>query len=90
MIEAHEAAVDKALQYMEAHAMRVRRGHNGTQAERDAGLERGWHTAHSLKPEGVLMAKYRHRMSRAHGPAAAHPCGDPEHGQRSRWALDGA
>ncbi len=48
--------------------MRVRRGHNGTQAERDAGLERGWQTAQSLKPEGVLMAKYRHRMSRAQDP----------------------
>jgi conjugative relaxase-like TrwC/TraI family protein len=68
MTRAHETAVTKALEYMQTHAMRVRRGHNGTQAERDAKLERGWQSAESLKPEGVLMARYRHRVSRAMDP----------------------
>ena len=52
MSAAHETAVSKALAAFEDYAVRVRRGHNGTQAERDAGLERGWETARSLRPEG--------------------------------------
>ena len=68
MTRAHESAVTKALEYMRTHSMRVRRGHNGTQAERDAGLERGWDRATSLRADGVLMARYRHRVSRAMDP----------------------
>ena len=68
MSAAHEAAVTKALAGCGDYALRVRRGHNGTQAERDAGLARGWETAKSLPPEGLLVARYRHRVSRAMDP----------------------
>jgi conjugative relaxase-like TrwC/TraI family protein len=68
MTRAHETAVTKALEYMQTHATKVRRGHNGTQAERNASLLRGWDTAESIKPEGVLIARYRHRVSRAMDP----------------------
>ncbi len=68
MSAAHEVAVSKALAALEDYAVRVRRGHNGTQAERDAGLVRGWETAKSLPPQGLLVARYRHRTSRAMDP----------------------
>jgi conjugative relaxase-like TrwC/TraI family protein len=52
-VEAHEEAVDAALDYLEREACRVRRGHRGVR--REAG-------------EGFVSAGYRHRMSRAEDP----------------------
>ncbi len=53
LVEAHEAAVDAALAYLECEACRVRRGRGGVQ--REAGT-------------GFVSAGYRHRMSRAEDP----------------------
>jgi conjugative relaxase-like TrwC/TraI family protein len=53
LVEAHEAAVDAALGYLEREACRVRRGRGGVR--REAG-------------EGLVAAGYRHRMSRAEDP----------------------
>jgi conjugative relaxase-like TrwC/TraI family protein len=53
LVEAHEAAVDAALGYLEREACRVRRGRGGVRHE--AG-------------EGFVAAAYRHRMSRAEDP----------------------
>jgi conjugative relaxase-like TrwC/TraI family protein len=53
LVEAHEAAVNAALGYLEREACRVRRGRGG--ARREVG-------------EGFVAAAYRHRMSRAEDP----------------------
>ena len=53
LVEAHEAAVDAALGYLEREACRVRRGRGGVR--REVG-------------EGFVAAAYRHRMSRAEDP----------------------
>jgi conjugative relaxase-like TrwC/TraI family protein len=53
LVDAHEAAVDAALGYLEREACRVRRGRGGVR--REAG-------------EGFVAAAYRHRMSRAVDP----------------------
>ena len=74
LVEAHESAVDAAVGYVEREACRVRRGRGGVR--REAG-------------EGFVAAAYRHRMSRAE-PAAAHPRGDREHGEREGREVDGA
>jgi conjugative relaxase-like TrwC/TraI family protein len=68
LIEAHEEAVDAALAYLEERACQVRRGHNGTRAEREAGLARGWEKARAEPAGGFVAAAYRHRMSRAQDP----------------------
>ncbi len=68
LVEAHEEAVDAALAYIEGEACRVRRGHNGTVAEREAGDPRGWERARSEPAGGFVAAAYRHRMSRAQDP----------------------
>ena len=75
LVEAHEAAVDAALGYLEREACRVRRGRGGVR--REVG-------------EGFVAAAYRHRMSRAEDPAAAYPRGGGEHGARRRRSVDGA
>jgi conjugative relaxase-like TrwC/TraI family protein len=54
LVQAHEAAVDAALGYLEREACRVRRGRGGVR--REAG-------------EGFVAAAYRHRMSRAEDPS---------------------
>src|SRR5262249_56832755 len=51
--EAHEAAWQAALSYLEREACVVRRGHGGTVRERG---------------EGFVAAAVRHRTSRAQGP----------------------
>jgi conjugative relaxase-like TrwC/TraI family protein len=53
LVEAHEAAVDAALGYLQREACRVRRGRGGVQREVGAGF---------------VAAGYRHRMSRAEDP----------------------
>jgi len=53
IVAAHEAAVDKALGYIEDRAVQVQRGKGG---------------ARRLKAQGLIGAKYRHRMSRAEDP----------------------
>ncbi len=53
VIEAHEAAVDATIGYLEREAVRSRRGHDG--------LER-------LDGSGMLAAAFRHRTSRAGDP----------------------
>jgi conjugative relaxase-like TrwC/TraI family protein len=53
---------------MEREACRVRRGHNGTKAERERGDPRGWERARSERAGGFVAAAYRHRMSRAQDP----------------------
>jgi conjugative relaxase-like TrwC/TraI family protein len=53
LVEAHESAVDAALEYLEREACRVRRGRGGVR--------------HELA-EGFVAAAYRHRMSRAEDP----------------------
>jgi conjugative relaxase-like TrwC/TraI family protein len=53
LIEAHEHALRAALAYLEDTAVQVRRGHDGEQVERGAGL---------------IAVAYRHRMSRALDP----------------------
>jgi conjugative relaxase-like TrwC/TraI family protein len=53
LVEAHESAVDAALEYLEREACRVRRGCGGVQ--REVG-------------DGFVAAAYRHRMSRAEDP----------------------
>ena len=68
VIEAHEEAVDAAIAYFEDRACQVRRGHNGTKAEREAGLARGWEKARAEPGAGFVAAAYRHRMSRAQDP----------------------
>ena len=68
VIEAHEEAVDAAIAYSEDRACQVRRGHNGTKAEREAGLARGWEQARAEPGAGFVAAAYRHRMSRAQDP----------------------
>ncbi|MGO9956418.1 MAG: MobF family relaxase, partial [Solirubrobacteraceae bacterium] len=68
LVEAHEEAVNAALGYLEDVACRVRRGHNGTAAERAAENPRGWERARSEPAGGFVAAAYRHRMSRAQDP----------------------
>ncbi len=68
LAEAHEEAVDAAVSYLEREACRVRRGHNGTKAERERGDPRGWERARSEPAGGFVAAAYRHRMSRAQDP----------------------
>jgi ATP-dependent exoDNAse (exonuclease V) alpha subunit len=53
---------------MEQQACLVRRGHNGTKAERERGDPRGWERARSEPSGGFVAAAYRHRMSRAQDP----------------------
>ena len=53
LVEAHEAAVGAALDYLEREACRVRRGRGGVRREVGAGF---------------VSAGYRHRMSRAEDP----------------------
>ena len=53
VIAAHERAVDKTLGYIEDRAIQVQRGKNG---------------ARLFKGQGMVGAKYRHRMSRAEDP----------------------
>lgn len=92
LVEAHEEAVDAALSYMEREACRVRRGHNGTKKEREAGDPRGWQRAQSEPAAGFVAAAYRHRMSRAQDPQLhTHVvCANMGRGQDGRWtALDG-
>ncbi len=92
LVAAHEEAVDAALAYMEREACRVRRGHNGTQEERDAGNPRGWERARSEPAAGFVAAAYRHRMSRAQDPQLhTHVvCANMAPGRDGRWtALDG-
>jgi conjugative relaxase-like TrwC/TraI family protein len=68
LVAAHEEAVDAAVAYIEREACRVRRGHNGTKAERERGDPRGWERARSEPAGGFVAAAYRHRMSRAQDP----------------------
>ena len=53
LVEAHEAAVAGALEYVEDEAVKVRRGHGGRDVQPGGGL---------------VAAAYRHRMSRALDP----------------------
>ncbi len=92
LVAAHEEAVDAALAYVEREACRVRRGHNGTKQEREAGLARGFERARSERAGGFVAAAYRHRMSRAQDPQLhTHVvCANMAQGQDGRWtALDG-
>ena len=92
LVEAHEEAVDAAVSYMEREACRVRRGHNGTKAEREAGLATGLQRARSQRAGGFAAAAYRHRMSRAQDPQLhTHVvCANMAQGADGRWtALDG-
>ena len=91
LVEAHEEAVDAALAYIEDVACRVRRGHNGTVAEREAGDPRGWERARSEPAGGFVTAAYRHRMSRAQDPQLHTHCvsANMARGGDGRWtALD--
>lgn len=77
LIEAHEAAVRAALEFVEDEAVRVRRGKGGLRIEAGA---------------GVVAAAYRHRMSRALDPQLhTHVvCANVARGEDGRWtALDG-
>jgi conjugative relaxase-like TrwC/TraI family protein len=77
LVEAHEAAVDAALGYVEREACRVRRGRGGVR--REVG-------------EGLVAAAYRHRMSRAEDPQLhTHVvAANMARGADGRWtALDG-
>lgn len=92
LVEAHEEAVDAALGYLEREACRVRRGHNGTKAQREAGDPRGWQRARPEPAAGFVAAAYRHRMSRAQDPQLhTHVvCANMARGRDGRWtALDG-
>ena len=92
LVDAHEEAVEAALSYLEREACRVRRGHNGTQAEREAGDPRGWQRLRTEPTGGFVAAAYRHRMSRAQDPQLhTHVvCANMARGQDGRWtALDG-
>ncbi len=92
LVDAHEEAVEAALAYMEGEACRVRRGHNGTRAEREAGLACGWKRARPEPGAGFVAAAYRHRMSRAQDPQLhTHVvCANMARGGDGRWtALDG-
>jgi conjugative relaxase-like TrwC/TraI family protein len=92
LVDAHEEAVDAALSYLEREACRVRRGHKGTQAERDAGDPRGWQRLRTESAGGFVAAAYRHRMSRAQDPQLhTHVvCANMSRGRDGRWtALDG-
>jgi hypothetical protein len=77
LVEAHEAAVDAAVGYVEREACRVRRGRGGVR--REVG-------------EGFVAAAYRHRMSRAEDPQLhTHVvAANMARGEDGRWtALDG-
>ena len=77
---------------MEWEACRVRRGHNGTRAEREAGLARGWERVRPERAGGFVAAAYRHRMSRGQDPQLhTHVvCANMARGADGRWtALDG-
>lgn len=77
MVEAHREAVAAALQYLEAEACRVRRGHGGVERQRG---------------DGFVAAAYRHRMSRAEDPQLhTHVVvANLARGEDGRWsALDG-
>src|SRR5450755_1892781 len=92
LVEAHEEAVDAAVSYMEREACRVRRGHNGTKAGREAGLATGLQRARPERAGGFVAAAYRHRMSRAQDPQLhTHVvCANMAQGADGRWtALDG-
>jgi conjugative relaxase-like TrwC/TraI family protein len=91
LVEAHEEAVNAALGYMEDVACKVRRGHNGTAAEREAGDPRGSERARPEPAGGFLAAAYRHRMSRAQDPQLHTHCvaANMARGADGRWtALD--
>jgi conjugative relaxase-like TrwC/TraI family protein len=53
VVDAHEHAVDAALEYLEREAVRSRRGRNGTEV---------------LDGDGLVAAAFRHRTSRAGDP----------------------
>ncbi len=92
LVEAHEEAVDAAVSYIEQEACRVRRGHNGTKEQREAGDPRGWQRARPEPATGFVAAAYRHRMSRAQDPQLhTHVvCANMARGRDGRWtALDG-
>jgi len=92
LVDAHEEAVEAALSFLEREACRVRRGHNGTQAEREAGDPRGWQRLRTEPTGGFVAAADRHRMSRAQDPQLhTHVvCANMARGQDGRWtALDG-
>lgn len=77
MVEAHHEAVAAALEYLEAEACRVRRGHGGVERQRGAGF---------------VAAAYRHRMSRSEDPQLhTHVvAANLARGEDGRWsALDG-
>lgn len=92
LVNAHEEAVGAALSYLEREACRVRRGHEGTKAEREAGDPRGWQRLRTEPAGGFVAAAYRHRMSRAQDPQLhTHVvCANMARGRDGRWtALDG-
>ncbi len=92
LVAAHEEAVNAALGYLEREACRVRRGHNGTSAQRAAGDPRGWQQARPEPAAGFVAAAYRHRMSRAQDPQLhTHVVvANMAQGADGRWtALDG-
>lgn len=77
VVEAHEAAVEAALGYLEREAAVVRRGRNGV---------------HQLPASGLVAAAFRHRTSRA-GDPQLHThlvVANAGRGPDGRWgALDG-
>ena len=75
LVACHEEAVRAALGYLEDTAVMVRRGDGGERVER---------------AEGLIAAAYRHRMSRALDPAAAHARRRREPGARAGRPLHGA
>jgi conjugative relaxase-like TrwC/TraI family protein len=54
VVACHDRAVDQAIEYLERHACRVRRGHGGIEAQ---------------EADGFVGAAFRHRTSRAGDPA---------------------
>jgi conjugative relaxase-like TrwC/TraI family protein len=60
VVEAHEAAVDEALGYLELHACFTRRQVRGVE--------------HHLRGEGLVVAGFRHRTSRAGDPSLHTHC----------------
>ena len=75
LVEAHEAAVDAAVGYVEREACRVRRGRGGVR--REVG-------------EGFVAAAYRHRMSRAEDPQLHTHVVAANMAQRRGRQVDGA
>ncbi len=81
LVAAHEEAVDAAVAYMEDVACKVRRGHNGTPAERAAGDPRGVGAGSLRARRGVRRGGVSASDVAGAGPAIAHPCGRGERGQ---------